>query len=68
MTLQGKVAAVTGGGAGIGRAICRRFAQEGARVAVLDVHARAAQETVDEIGGGLAIEADAVSYTHLRAH
>jgi 3-oxoacyl-[acyl-carrier protein] reductase len=58
VTLQGKVAAVTGGGAGIGRAICRRFAKDGARVAVLDVNAQAAQETVDEIGGGLAIQAD----------
>ena len=56
--LAGRVAAVTGGGAGIGRAICRRLAADGAQVAVLDVHARAAQETVDQIGGGLAVEAD----------
>jgi 3-oxoacyl-[acyl-carrier protein] reductase len=52
------VAAVTGGGAGIGRAICSRFAAQGADVAVLDLHVAAAQDTVAELGGGLAVQAD----------
>ncbi len=55
---EGKVAAVTGGGAGIGEAICRRLAAEGARVAVLDIALASAEETVAEIGGGIALAAD----------
>ena len=37
VTLDGKVAAVTGGGSGIGEAICVRLAADGARVAVIDI-------------------------------
>jgi 3-oxoacyl-[acyl-carrier protein] reductase len=58
MKLEGKVAAVTGGGAGIGAAICRRLAAEGAAVAALDIGLPSAQRTVDAMGGGLAVAAD----------
>ena len=51
---------VTGAGNGIGRAIARRLAAEGARVVVNDVHADAAQAVEDEIGG-LACVGDAAS-------
>lgn len=57
MTLEGKVAAVTGGGSGIGKAICVRLAAEGAKVAVLDLDGEAAKQTA-ELTGGLAVEAD----------
>jgi 3-oxoacyl-[acyl-carrier protein] reductase len=49
--LAGEVAIVTGGGSGIGRAVCRRFAEHGAAVAVLDIDAVAAKTVADEIGG-----------------
>jgi 3-oxoacyl-[acyl-carrier protein] reductase len=58
MTLDGRIAAVTGGASGIGQAICARLAAEGARVAALDIDLAGAQETVDAAGGGLAVVAD----------
>ena len=44
--LADRVCFVTGGGSGIGRATCIRFAEEGARVAVADIDVGAAEETV----------------------
>jgi 2-hydroxycyclohexanecarboxyl-CoA dehydrogenase len=56
--IDGKTVIVTGGGGGIGAPTCMRFAQEGARVVVMDVNATAAQETVQKIqnSGGQALE------------
>ena len=49
--LEGKRAVVTGGGSGIGRATCRRMAEEGARVAVFDVDEESAKAVAGEVGG-----------------
>ena len=43
--LKHKVVIVTGGGAGIGEAVCRRFGEEGARVAIFDLNDEAAGNT-----------------------
>src|ERR1051326_6479079 len=55
--VEGKIALVTGGGGGIGRAAALAFAREGARVAVADFAAGAAHDTVAQINaaGGQAI-------------
>ena len=58
MDLNNKVVIVTGGASGVGRALCRRFATEGARgVVVADLNSVGAREVADEIGG-LAITID----------
>ena len=49
--LEDKVTIVTGGGSGIGRAVCRRFLQEGARVVVADRNRAGADETREIMEG-----------------
>jgi NAD(P)-dependent dehydrogenase (short-subunit alcohol dehydrogenase family) len=62
MGLSGRLVAVTGGGSGIGRAICLALANEGAHVAVLDLDEASAQVTLAGIaaigGAGLALRCD----------
>jgi NAD(P)-dependent dehydrogenase (short-subunit alcohol dehydrogenase family) len=67
MKLKNKVAVVTGGAHGIGKALCERFAREGARgVVVADLDAEAASQVANEIGGlgvttNVAREADIIN-------
>lgn len=69
--LTGKHALVTGGGSGIGRAISRRLAAEGAHVTVLELQAPAAEATLAEItaagGTGRVATADVSDTESMRA-
>jgi 3-oxoacyl-[acyl-carrier protein] reductase len=58
MRFEGKVVAVTGGGSGIGAAICRRLAGEGAIIAVLDVGMDGANAVAAELPNAAAIHCD----------
>jgi len=57
MELEGRIALVTGGGSGIGRASARQLAAKGMRVCVVDVNGDAARAVADEISG-FAVTAD----------
>ena len=50
MKLQNKVAVVTGGASGLGRATVERFAEQGASVAIFDLNEEAGNELVQELG------------------
>ena len=66
--LKGKVAFVTGAGRGIGKAIARRLAEEGAKVAVADLDETTAKATAAEIGGGaMGLKVDITDSKEVRA-
>src|SRR6185369_8258805 len=68
MRLRDRIALVTGGGSGIGRAIALRFAEEGARVVINDVRKDAAEAVAGAVAGqGLAIAADVSDSAQVRA-
>jgi NAD(P)-dependent dehydrogenase (short-subunit alcohol dehydrogenase family) len=70
-SLTDKVALVTGGASGLGRATALLFAREGARVAVADIDAAGTQETVRQIeeagGTAMAVTADVTQATAVEA-
>lgn len=66
MRLKDKVCIVTGGGSGIGRATCRVFAREGAKVVVADRNADAAAVVAKELSGALAMTVDVSKSAEVR--
>ncbi|NLV72722.1 MAG: SDR family oxidoreductase [Actinobacteria bacterium] len=71
MLLENRVAIVTGGAKGMGRAICERFAKEGARVTIADVDVAAAEEAkraIEDAGGqALAVKCDVSKSDQVKA-
>jgi meso-butanediol dehydrogenase / (S,S)-butanediol dehydrogenase / diacetyl reductase len=61
--MTGRVAVVTGGGSGIGAAIARRFASEGARVVVTGRRREPLEDIAAELGG-IAVQGDAADPAH----
>ncbi|HEX2916069.1 MAG TPA: bifunctional aldolase/short-chain dehydrogenase [Chloroflexia bacterium] len=65
--LAGKVAVVTGGASGIGRATARRLAEDGAHVVIFDINLEGAQKVAEELSGkhgyrrGMAVRCDVTS-------
>src|SRR5689334_12474343 len=71
LELTNRVALVTGGGRGVGRGVCLRLAEEGAKVVVNDFHERRAERVAAEIkergGQALAVQADITNLAQVRA-
>lgn len=71
MRLQNRIALITGGGSGIGQAICYTFAREGATVIAVDRNLVSAQGTIATVenagGNGLALQADVADATLVEA-
>lgn len=70
--LKGKTALVLGGGGGLGRAICKALAEEGANIAVGDIEPKAIAETQAAIAGtgvkSLALTWDLADLAQIEAH
>jgi NAD(P)-dependent dehydrogenase (short-subunit alcohol dehydrogenase family) len=66
MKIEGQAAIVTGGASGLGEATARELARLGAKVAVLDVNASAAEKVASDIGG-IACQCDITSAESMTA-
>jgi NAD(P)-dependent dehydrogenase (short-subunit alcohol dehydrogenase family) len=71
MLLKDKIAIVTGGGVGIGKAIGLRYAKEGAHVVVAEINEATGQQTVAEVSAhdrrGLFVKTDMSNLSHINA-
>jgi NAD(P)-dependent dehydrogenase (short-subunit alcohol dehydrogenase family) len=67
LPLDGKVAVITCSATGLGAAIARRLAADGARVVVSDINHEAAMATADTIDGAIAIPADVTDEQQIQA-
>ncbi|TAL02169.1 MAG: SDR family oxidoreductase [Rhodospirillaceae bacterium] len=71
MSLKGKVAVITGGGSGMGRATCLQLAKDGAAIAIWDWNENGAKETADMIakagGRAIAVKVDVASAAQVAA-
>ena len=66
--LNGRIAVVTGGAQGFGRAVAERFAQSGAKVDIWDMDIALAEKTAGEIGAGVrAIKTDVSDFASVEA-
>ena len=65
--LNDKIAVVTGGGSGIGRATCRRLAEAGARVIVAEIDTEAGQAVASQIESARFVETDVTSEESVQA-
>jgi len=59
--IEGKVAVVTGGASGMGEAIVRRFAEEGAKVVIVDRDMARGERLATELGGSVRFVASDVT-------
>ena len=70
-SLQGRVAVVTGGGSGIGRAVAKRLAEDTAKISIWDINMAGAEETAEMIrdlgGTAIAINADCSEKATIKA-
>jgi NAD(P)-dependent dehydrogenase (short-subunit alcohol dehydrogenase family) len=67
LRLDGRVALVTGGGRGIGRATAQALTQAGAEVAICDIDDEAAQQVAEEIGRGTAHRLDVADEAEVKS-